>query len=292
MKHLKDWSCDFKLDASTAITVGQKFAILCTGDSPLDAIAKPELTYKSEDDSFKLVVLRHKLKSPNELFVSLTSWQTGSHNLGQLKMSVGSEYILLQPPSFKVNSILEKNKEQMNLPPAPIIKSLPDYLWIFLVILLIGAGLYFFKIYKKSRRIDRGHLRLNTFKTTLSPFYEYQKQIRASKKTIEKPVPAAELKELCTQFYKSTVIYLSLQIGSPLFVMSEPETKSLLQKRIKDPKIIKEYNYITRELRKTALEINDKADTKTLQADFENLLDESNDFSQKLNKYFIGVARV
>ena len=291
MKQLQDWSCDFKLDSSTALTVGQKFAILCQGDTALNTTLKPEIVFDTEDDDYKLVVLRHKYKSSNELFVSLTSWQTGQHNFRSLKLELGNDYILLQPPQITVKSLLKGN-EQMNLPPEPIFKSPPEFVWYFLGLVLFVSGIYFLKMYKKSRQIDRGLLRLNTFKTSLSPFYEFQKQIRATKKTLEKSQDHKELKELCTQFYKSLVIFISLQVQSPLFVLNEKEISSVLNKKISDPKFIKDYFYITKELKKTAQEIGENSDIKTLQADFENLLDESNIFSQKINKYFLGAARV
>ncbi len=291
MKQLKDWSCDFKLESSTDLTVGQKFAILCIGDTPLDANINPKINFLSEDDAYKLVILRHKLKSPNELFVSLTSWQTGTHNFRDLPMELNSDFILLQPPTLKVVSIL-KNKEQMNLPPGPLLRNPPEFIWYALILMLFGLGIYFLRMYKKSRVIDRGLLRLNTFKTSLTPFYEFQKQIRSTKKILEKPLSENDLKQLCTEFYKNTVIFMSLQLQAPLFVLNEKDIAKILQKKIQSPKLIQEYFYLTRELKKTALDIKPESDLKRLQADFENLANEANSVSQKINKYFIGMARI
>ncbi len=293
MEPLNDWSCDFKIDSAATLTVGQKFGILCQGATDLNPNLSPAIINSKDSPNYDLVLLRHKFKSKNELFLSVASWRTGTHKLKSLKLSVSENSILLDGPTIKVDSVLESNSK-MNLPPGAIVKSPPAYVWYLLVIILFLGLCYFFKIYRRSRKIDKGLLKLNSFRTSLSIFYEFQKQIRFTKKSCERKMIKKELAQLCKSFYKSTVVFMSLSINTPLFILNEKESQKILRKKLRKAALVNEYFYIVDELKKTTLEIEKEEKVegiKNLKADLENLVDEANSFSQKINKYTEGAVK-
>lgn len=286
MKQLSDWSCDFKLDTNTSFTVGQKFAILCQGSTPMSDKSLVKIEPKKEENAYDLVLVREKFKSSNELFLSVTSWKVGKHKLGPVKIIVGDNFILTDGPTINVATVLSKDT-QMNPPPGAMLFQFPKGFMYGLGFLLVVLFAFLIKGYRRSRRIDRGMLKLHSLKTSLNPYFEFQKQIRVTKKSLEKNMTSAELIDLCSAFYKSLVIFVSFQVKSPLFILKDKEVVKVLSKKKLDKKTIKEYFYINFELKKTLMELTKEGNVKTLKSDLENLVEETVDFSYKLNQFFV-----
>jgi hypothetical protein len=285
MKLLKGWSCEFMIAPDSPLTVGQKFAILCKGAAPLNTKSNVEIVNVKEDDMYNLVLVRSKFKSENELFLSVASWKTGKHNLKVVPIKIGEDVIVTKGPVLNIKSTLAKDT-QMNMPPGPIIHNPPEYIWYFLGFTVFMILALLLKAYRNSRKRDRGMLKLNSLKTSLKPFFEFQKQVRSAKKTLEKKMTEIELKELSLSFYKNVVTYMSLEVKSPLFVLTEKQIRKVFKKKSIDSKLIKDYFYITNELKRSSIELNAQSNILTYQSDLENLVDESMMWSQKTNKYF------
>lgn len=292
MKQLKDWYCDFTLNSDVPLTVGQKFALLCKGSTPLDESLVPTLEIKDEKHEYDLVLLEHKYKSSYEIFIPATSWKIGNHSYKNLKLKLGEEYISIDGPNVKVETTLTDQNQKMNLPPGPMLKTLPEAMWYIFGVLLFIMIVWGLKLYRQSVKLDRGMLKLQSFKTSLSPFFEFQKQIRLMKKTLERKLSYSELYKMSTTLYKHLVIYVSFQIDKPLFVLTDQEIKNYLNKKISDPNLTKEYFYLIQEIKTQTLDFKKESESKSSQEDLEGLLEEANDFSKKVNKYFIGVNRV
>lgn len=288
MKLLKGWSCDFMIAPDSPLTVGQKFGILCKGAVPLDTNSKVEIVNVKEDDLYKLVLLRSKFKSENELFISATSWKTGVHDLKVVAIKADDNVIVSKGPQIKVTSTLAKDTK-MNMPPGPALHNPPEYVWYLMGLTVFVVASMLLRGYRNSRKHDRGMLKLNSLKTSLRPYFEFQKQIRNSKKSLEKNMTADELKELSIGFYKSIVTYMSLETRHPLFVLSEKQVRKVFKKKSLDAKLIKDYFYITSELKKSSIELNAESKVSTFKSDLENLVDESMMWSQKTNKYFLTI---
>lgn len=284
MAELKDWSCEFQLATYFPLTVGQKFAILCHGNTPINPKLDPNFDENENLENYELVILRHKYKSSNELFLSTTSWKVGKHNIKKIKLNVGKDYILISPPAYEVKTLLTE-KTQMHPPQGPIIVTLSSAYWYMLGLLAIGLIAMLAKVYRDTRKYDRGMLKLNSFKTGLSPFFEFQKQARLAKRTLEKNLNAAELNELTLNIYKQLVTFVSFSLNYPAFVFSEKMVKKRFVKFKIKPDLVKQYFYLQIELKKISFDLkNGSQDLLSIKSDLDILIHDSLVFADKLNK--------
>ncbi len=287
MAQLKDWSCEYQLATFFPLTVGEKFSILCKGQTPINPTLKPSFESTEQNENFEIVILRHKFKSRKELFLSTASWKVGKHHLKDLKLNLGNDFVLIQSPKFEVKTLLVP-KAEMHLPAGPKLSEISNIYWYGLA--LIGATIILglAKIYRDSRRYDRGMLKLNSLKTGLAPFYEFQKQARLTKKTLEKSSEKSltkdELIEQILNFYKKYITFVSLSLNYPIFIFKDRQVSNRFIKFRVSSKLVKQYFYIQQELKKVSEDIKSVQDITSIKSDFDSLVHEALDFAQNLNK--------
>lgn len=283
MAELKDWSCEVQLSTYFPITVGQKFSVLCQGGTPLNTKLKPNLSNNEKIEDYEIVILRHKYKSANELFLSTTSWKVGRHQLKKIKLNIGDDFIFITPPNFEVKSVLE-SKTEMNPPPGPLLAKISNVYWVGIIIMGIALILSLIKVYRNSKKYDRGMLKLNSFKTGLSPFFEFQKQARIAKRQLEKNVTSQELVEMAESISKQLVIFVSFNLNFPLFIFNDKMAKTRFSKLKVKPQLIKQYFDLKKEFNKLSQDLKNNSELGSMKSDLESLIQDSLDFTDHLNK--------
>ena len=273
MKDLNDWSCEALVGEKAPLTVGFKFAILCRGTKPLEILKDQSVDLlkilpKNEDQGdnnnpdpnsqFHLVPLKLNFKSEYEVSVLATSWKVGNYKFEDYQLILDDHILPLKGPDIKVKSTLQKNQE-MNSPPGPAQDPIPQ--WVGAGILFIGLYFIFrfLKAYIKGRRCDRGMLQLSQFKTGLSPYFEFQRQMRLIQRDLEsielhknledRKQEAEKLAEVCENFRKTLEAFVSLKINKPLFVLNSREGREEFKKNKISNLLIKNYYEIEKELK-------------------------------------------
>ena len=178
------WNCEF-VDQEIQkgeLTVGDKFELTCSGkESELDPPLK--VVFSEEADKYKLVVLDAKAESSFSKKLLVTSYKPGSHSLSfEIQDKSGKKVQVVDFP-LKVKSVIEQGKQPKEFGPyGPIEIGFGWIFWsIIAAIFLTVFGLIFFSI--------RGYLlrkeqiaNLSTYKTSLSPFNQFNKEIRILQK--------------------------------------------------------------------------------------------------------------
>lgn len=220
MKTLNDWNCDVAISSDSPLTVGQTFVIVCEGMTPLESRDEILIFPDTDKVEYDLVVLDKKIENENKIFIKATTWKTGNKNYSDYTLVVGEQVIEVRGPKFQVKSVLESSSE-MNPPPGAALSHIPLYAQV-----LIGVGIAaaFFAVlfwFYRNKQYDRALLKLHSFKTSLSPYNELNKRLRAL------DIELAKLEDITKgnpymytwvrQLEKNLMEYLSLTIQEPLF---------------------------------------------------------------------------
>lgn len=291
MKVLKDWNCEFSVDAKSKISVGQPYSILCKGTTPVDTDSKVLLFPNNDKVKYDVVILNRKFKSEYELFVKATAWKTGVKSLKDYNIVIDDQVIALKGPSFRVKSLLKKDTE-MHLPPGLSVQKVPTGAKIaggILLVLLIGYIIYWFR---KNRKYDLALIKLHSLKTSLSPYHEFHKKLRKIETEIlnaDEEVKAESLNNLVVKFKQHLINYISLTVNEPLFAFTEKQQlkvfkKHIYKKRKIDLSLIKTYISLTYELKALEKDINKARQVGVLAKDFMNLIQATKDFVDRLEK--------
>ncbi|MCO5114601.1 MAG: hypothetical protein M9899_10580 [Bdellovibrionaceae bacterium] len=229
MKTLKDWNCDVTISSSSPLTVGQTFVIVCEGMTPLESQSEILVFPDNEQVEYDLVVLDKKIENENKIFIKATSWKTGNKNYSDYTLVVGEQVIEVKGPKFQVRSVLEANSE-MNPPPGTALSHVPLYAQVLIGVAIAAAffGVIFW--FHRNKQYDRALLKLHSFKTSLSPYNELNKRLRALDIELSKLEDISKghpyVYTWVRQLEKSLMEYLSLTIQEPLFYYQSTAKKN------------------------------------------------------------------
>ena len=256
MKDLNDWSCEALMGEDASFTVGTKFAILCRGTQPLAQTDQFKIIPNDSEHKFNLVPLKVNFKSEYEVSVLAALWKVGQYKPKNYQLVLGNQTLLLKGPDIKVKSTLQGDK--MNMPPGPAQDPIPKWIGIGGLLILLYFIFRFVRSYRRGRRCDRGLFKLNQFKTGLSPYFEFQRQVRLVYRELEgiefhknpeKMIRATKrLIDVCEDFRKKLEAFVSLEINRPLFALSPKEGREEMRKKKIPYSIVQNYYETNREI--------------------------------------------
>lgn len=237
MKTLNDWLCDVTISPEAPITVGQTFAITCEGATELNPQDEILIFPDHENNQYDLVVLDKQIQNENKVFIRATSWKTGDHNYSDYTLVVGDNIIEVKGPKFKVKSVLESGT-QMNLPSGAYSPQLPMAAQVALVVAMLLAFVSVFLWFHLNKKYDRALLKMHAFKTSLTPYNELNKQMRAF------DLELSQLEDFSTGSHliygwtqrldQILMTYLSLTLNEPLFYYTSAKKRQrVIQKFLK-----------------------------------------------------------
>lgn len=237
MKTLNDWLCDVTISPEASITVGQTFTITCEGSTKLNPQDEILIFPDQENNQYDLVVLDKQIQNENKVFIKATSWKTGDHNYSDYTLVVGGNIIEVKGPKFKVKSVLE-SETQMNLPSGPYVPQLPLVAQAAIVVAVLLAFVGVFLWFHLNKKYDHALLKMHAFKTSLTPYNELNKQMRAfdlELSQLEDFSAGSHLIYGWTQRLDQILMtYLSLTINEPLFYYtSAQKRRRVIQKFLK-----------------------------------------------------------
>lgn len=124
------------------ITVGRHVFLQCRGDFAKDIVWK-QLAVKSEEKNpdYRVKILTAKAVGNSELNLDITFYSAGELKYSDLVLTDGQNEIHLGTQNFKIESVIEKSKDQK--PPEPFGPILPAYLaWpFFYTLIILGVSL-------------------------------------------------------------------------------------------------------------------------------------------------------
>lgn len=287
MNELKDWTCDFAIDKKTPLTVGQKFSVQCTGTTPIENTNGEILIFPNDDKvKYNFVLLKSEIKNPNELVLIATSWKTGNHSYKRYSVVVNNSVIDLNGPNVKVKSLLQKNTK-MNPPIGPIGAKFPPYVKYVGALFFILLFVYVIYWFKKNKKYDLALIKLYSLKTSLSPFYELNKKLRAMEvrlsKLNEANPDAMVLKDQLSQLKEAILNYVSLSISEPLFIYKHPKQIKVLGSHLpkdKRQKVVTAFVELQKEVFNLGRDLKSQKNLDVLVKDFFILIEQAKEFSE------------
>lgn len=293
MNTLKDWNCEVNVSGEAPITVGQPFAIVCEGATPLDTSAEILVFPDNEKVQYDLVVLDKKFQSDNKIFIKATSWKTGNKNLQDYTLVVGDSVIDVRGPKYTVKSVLESDTE-MNLPPGVAAQNLPLVavvaLWASL--LLLGIGVFFW--FYLNKKYDRALLKLHALKTSLAPYHEFNKQLRVLDMQMSALDDFSQAQGSVQNWVKhlesALMNYMSLTINEPLFFYkTQTKMKRVIKRSFRKKKVSNEllnnYFEVLKEIESLVdATTNQNFNTVELVRDLRSTIEISRDFVDQMHK--------
>lgn len=105
------WDCQFK-NKPNKITVGQKFILLCKGDSKFK-LKEPLHIVSSQQKNYDLYILKTLQNNQQFLALQATSYRAGTFDR-EFTISDGTHNILINNMSFNVQSVLAKTKKTIS----------------------------------------------------------------------------------------------------------------------------------------------------------------------------------
>jgi len=146
---MADLDCKIVLP-EVPLDVGRKFDLLCTSSKPIDVAQLEGKNFSLAEKEKYVLKLLSVRSQDNELRLTVTSYQTGKHDLNSLQI----ENLKINPIQFEVKS-LQDPKEPRQQPYdliGAMTTSLPWYFWagwILLIVILIGVVIVWFRQKRK-----------------------------------------------------------------------------------------------------------------------------------------------
>ncbi|MCB0413211.1 MAG: hypothetical protein KDD50_02685 [Bdellovibrionales bacterium] len=237
---LPQWECHFekyKKDLND-LTVGDKFTLVCTGDE-LQELKKPlTIQFPAEDKNleYTLNVLEVGSLSNTRVDLVVTSYKPKHYSNYQVRIEGNGVMFLTSPLEFDIKSVLKEGEQpQLKGPAGPLELSLPVWYWLgwgcFAILLLWLIVSRYRKYSQRKRVVDE----LTQFKTALTPFQFYNKEVRklqrmanmkesARKEDFNESLFLAKLDE-------NVRMYLVREFKVPAHQWSSKETMAEIKKR-------------------------------------------------------------
>jgi len=163
------------------LTVGEKFLLTCGGDSVV--LAKETLTLRlPKSEKYALRLLTIKELEPNRAQFVATSYLVAEGQLQGALLTDGSRFVALDGVELNLTSVIDPQQNPEGkpyAPPDPSGLAWPLWFWISIAIalLLIAA----FALWRLVKRIQRRRFlrELDSNRTSLSPYNQLQKDLRA-----------------------------------------------------------------------------------------------------------------
>lgn len=214
--NLIEWSCSHeRIEANQLpdlpeITVGEVFWLRCEGP-PTEIENRKTVAIKNPAEKpYDLKLVRVKELTGARADLLVTSYVPGELKFEQTELTDGHVSVALKVPSLNVTSVIPKEEQNPAGfgPYLPHAFAWPLFLWIALAVLVGGVGYWaFYKLRKRAQK-KRVRKELLLHQTALSPFNQFNKDIRVLQKQnlstaeSEKSIAAfvAELDQLFRQF--------------------------------------------------------------------------------------------
>ena len=162
-----------------ALTVGQHFAVECTGDISQIRSETPELRL-DEADKYKIHFFGLKKVADDKIELDLTSYRVGNHQIKAAQLIDGESSVVLSDLNLTVASVMDP-QEPVNEPfgpMGPMNLYWPWWLWLILVFVILSViGLISVRIrqrLQKKKMLEE----IEQHDSALSPEDEFHIQVR------------------------------------------------------------------------------------------------------------------
>lgn len=179
LSHLPTWNCRVEGGPKNQQwTVGETFHLKC--DGPSAKFLSTDLQFKlPEKAQYQLRILETEKQSDNSLYLLVTSYNAGNHNLSDLYiMDQGEEVVKVEPLILQVKSVLEKPDQKPFGPIMAMKLTYPQWIWVVLLGVLVVT--FLFSVFRLRRRIQMKRVieELKQHNTALGAFNQFNKDFR------------------------------------------------------------------------------------------------------------------
>ena len=261
-------------DKSTPLNVGDLQVLTCDGVLSAPLKNNVQFVFKDENEKYKLHVLSVKESSVNQFKLVVTGYRPGEHREQVLTLSDGEQTITTNGLSWTVSSVIEPGTQpQLVSSKGPFNLSYPIWLWIALALSILAVVLSGLFVYNLRLRRKKILSELLQYRTALSAFAQFSKEIRQ----IQKMVSAAQSNQQTAPNLMSVVdkienafrLYLIREWVVPALQVSDRELMKALKKA--DGKFDSQYGGAVRKLLSEFQKARDDSQKITLK-DVEGLL--------------------
>lgn len=201
-----------KLDA---FTVGNKYLLSCRGEGSGEWSEPIRFQWGDPSHQYGLFPIQVMNRSSSQIEMVVTGYKPGKYNVSDLIITDETHRIRSSALEWEIKSVLEGQKQAQPVPPfGPFQLGYPRWLygvWGFLAILLLVV------LWRQGRRYwvrKRLLEKLMSHRTALSPFYEFNKMLRATVRKIN-PAQPEKMAHLIQEMESQFRLYLVRQYLVP-----------------------------------------------------------------------------
>jgi hypothetical protein len=219
---------------AAGLTVGERMLLSCTGDVGLGLKENTQVVFAKdqEDQQYTLHVLQNKEMSSTAMALVVTSYKPGDYKEQKVLISDGSTTFQTSPLSWKVSSVLKPNEEPKPIPSkGPFDLAYPVWLWLAAAVVVLFLAAVIGGLTYKRKRMKRLQAELDSFKTMLSPYAEFSKEMRIFRRKVSGAAPASQGSQLVEELSRHFRLFLIRELNIHALQLSDREILQALKKR-------------------------------------------------------------
>ena len=184
------------------ITVGEKFVLVCEGDSA--NLKEDQLRLElPKEQKYALKILGTQSIEANKGIFTVTSYRVGQDPLSGVVLTDGTLRVALNNITFAVQSVIDPQENPENkpyAPPTPLGLAWPSWLWISIALILAAVALAIVSSLQKAAQRRRLRHELTIHGSALSPYQQLNKEFRSISRTYPLSAKSGWTPEIADKF--------------------------------------------------------------------------------------------
>lgn len=222
-------------ETPTAITVGQKFSIACSGDEVQWDKQKLVILKKDKTEdpmTNDLAILQVTNIAPSKIDLLVTSYKPGSYKVDDYILTDKVNSAQLSGFTYDVKSVIPQGAQPTPFAPyGPWTLSVGIVYWLILLVIIGGICYEAYREFKKWKTRKRLIEELKNYKTARSPYDELHSDLRKLERNLE--LQKVTVDEFLASLERSYRLYLIRELEVPALDWADKEIVKEVKRRHK-----------------------------------------------------------